>query len=43
MYDVIIIGGGVVGASALREAVSYGMKALLLEADDDVEIGRAHV
>ena len=39
MYDVIIIGGGVVGASALREAVSYGMKALLLEADDDVATG----
>lgn len=39
MYDVIIIGGGVVGASILREAVSYGMKALLLEADDDVATG----
>lgn len=39
MYDVIIIGGGVVGTLTLNELSKYNLKALLLEADDDVAVG----
>jgi len=33
-YDIIIIGGGIFGACALREANLRGLKVLLLEAED---------
>ena len=39
MYDVTVIGGGVVGALILRELAKYNIKALLLEAEDDVSKG----
>ena len=39
MYDVIVIGGGVVGCSVLRELQRYNLTSLLLEMDDDVATG----
>jgi glycerol-3-phosphate dehydrogenase len=33
-WDIIIIGGGITGAGILREAVSAGLKTLLVEAND---------
>lgn len=39
MYDVIVIGGGVIGAGILRELSKFRMKALLLEGADDVSCG----
>ena len=33
-WDVIIVGGGIVGAGALLDAVSRGMRAALIEQDD---------
>jgi glycerol-3-phosphate dehydrogenase len=33
-WDVVIIGGGIVGAGALLDAVSRGMRAALIEQDD---------
>ncbi|MGK0468695.1 NAD(P)/FAD-dependent oxidoreductase [Clostridium sp.] len=39
MYDVIIIGGGVIGASIVRELSRYNLKVALLEKEDDVTTG----
>ncbi len=39
MYDCIIVGGGVVGASVLDAVSLKGYKALLLEKEDDVAVG----
>lgn len=36
MYDVIVIGGGVVGTAILRELSMYDLKIALLEKEDDV-------
>jgi glycerol-3-phosphate dehydrogenase len=33
-WDVVIVGGGIVGAGALLDAVSRGMRAVLIEQDD---------
>ena len=33
-WDVVIVGGGIVGCGALLDAVSRGMKAVLIEQDD---------
>ena len=33
-WDVLIIGGGIVGAGILREAAREGLRALLVEAHD---------
>jgi glycerol-3-phosphate dehydrogenase len=33
-WDVLIIGGGIVGAGILREAAHEGLRALLVEAGD---------
>jgi len=33
-WDVLIVGGGIVGAGALLDAVSRGMRAVLIEQDD---------
>ena len=38
-YDVIIIGGGVVGTAVLMHLSRYNMKVLLLEKEDDVSCG----
>ena len=37
-WDVLIVGGGIVGAGALLDAVSRGMRAALVE-QDDVAVG----
>lgn len=39
MYDVIIIGGGIIGTSIARELSKYNNKILLLEKDMDVSMG----
>lgn len=39
MYDVIIIGGGIIGTSIARELSRYNNKVLLLEKDIDVSMG----
>lgn len=36
VYDVIVIGGGVIGASVLREATRKGCKAILVERETDL-------
>lgn len=36
IYDVIVIGGGVVGAAILRELSKYDLKLALLEKEEDV-------
>lgn len=33
-WDVVIVGGGIVGSGALLDAVSRGMRAALIEEDD---------
>ena len=33
-WDVVIVGGGIVGTGALLDAVSRGMRAALVEQDD---------
>src|SRR5690606_8587456 len=33
-WDLVIIGGGIVGAGILREAVRHGLRAVLLEQQD---------
>jgi L-2-hydroxyglutarate oxidase LhgO len=39
MYDVLIIGCGVVGAAAARELSKYDLKTAVLEAQNDVAMG----
>lgn len=39
MYDVIIIGGGIVGTSIARKLSRYDLKILILEKDVDVSMG----
>ncbi len=39
MYDVIVVGGGIVGGSILRELSKYNGKFLLLEKENDVAEG----
>ena len=41
MFDVVVIGGGVVGAMILRELSRYNLKICLLEAEDDVCMGQS--
>lgn len=41
MFDVVVIGGGVVGAMILRELSRYNLKVCLLEAEDDVCMGQS--
>lgn len=38
-YDIIIIGGGVVGCAIAHEAVQYNLRVLLLEKESDVAEG----
>jgi len=38
-YDVIVIGGGVVGCAVLRELSRYSLKLLLLEREADLAEG----
>ena len=39
MRDVVIIGGGVIGAGILRELTRYAVKAVLVEKEEDVASG----
>lgn len=39
MYDLIIIGGGIIGCSVAREISRYRLKTLLLEQESDVASG----
>ncbi len=39
IYDVVVIGGGVVGCAALRELSRYDLKVLLLEKEADLAEG----
>ena len=39
IYDIIIIGGGVVGCAIAHEAVQYNLRVLLLEKEADVSEG----
>ena len=41
MYDVIVIGGGVIGGSVLRELTKYRLKVCLLEKAGDVSMGQS--
>lgn len=40
MYDVVIIGCGIVGAATAYELSKYQLKVLVLEAEDDVSMGQ---
>ncbi len=39
MYDILVVGGGVVGAMVLRELSRYDAKVCLLEKESDVAMG----
>ena len=39
LYDVMVIGAGVVGALAARELSRYDLRVCLLERDEDVAMG----
>lgn len=39
MYDVAVVGGGVIGATILRELTKYRLKVCLLEKESDVCMG----
>ena len=41
MYDVAVIGGGVIGGAVLRELTKYQLKVCLLEQHDDVCMGQS--
>ena len=39
MYDVMVIGGGVIGGAVLRELSKYRLKVCLVERESDVAMG----
>ena len=39
MYDVLIIGAGVIGGSIFRELTKYNLKVSVLEKENDVSMG----
>ena len=41
MFDVIVIGGGVIGGAVLRELTKYELSACLLEKENDVCMGQS--
>lgn len=41
MFDVLVIGGGVIGATILRELKKYRLSACLLERENDVATGES--
>lgn len=41
MYDIIVIGGGVIGGCVLRELSKYRLRTCLLEKEDDVAMGQS--
>lgn len=40
MYDVVVIGCGIVGAATAYELSRYQLKTLVLEAEDDISLGQ---
>lgn len=41
MFDVVVIGGGVIGGTVLRELTKYRLNVCLLEKEDDVCMGQS--
>lgn len=41
MYDIIVVGGGVIGGTVLRELTKYRLNVCLLEKEDDVSMGQS--
>ncbi|MBO7214770.1 MAG: FAD-dependent oxidoreductase, partial [Clostridia bacterium] len=41
MFDVLVIGGGVIGGAVLRELTKYQIKAVMVERDEDVCMGQS--
>ena len=41
MFDVLVVGGGVIGATILRELTKYNLKVCLLEKENDVCMGQS--
>lgn len=41
MFDVAVIGGGVIGGTILRELTKYGLNVCLLEKESDVSMGQS--
>lgn len=41
MFDVIVIGGGVIGGAILRELTKYKCEVCLLERENDVCMGQS--
>ena len=41
MFDVLVVGGGVIGATILRELTKYNLKVCLLEKESDVAMGQS--
>lgn len=41
MYDIIVIGGGVIGGCILRELSKYNLRPCMLEKEDDVATGQS--
>ena len=41
MFDVIVIGGGVIGGTVLRELTKYRLKVCLVEKEEDVCMGQS--
>lgn len=41
MFDVVVIGGGVIGGAVLRELTKYRLKVCLLEKENDVAMGQS--
>lgn len=39
MYDVLIIGSGIIGASIFRELTKYNVKVLMVDKENDVSMG----
>ena len=39
MYDVVVIGAGVIGACIARELSKYELSVLILEKENDVSLG----
>ncbi len=41
MFDIAVIGGGVIGATILRELTKFSLKVIMLEKESDVSMGQS--
>ncbi|MBR6737902.1 MAG: NAD(P)/FAD-dependent oxidoreductase [Clostridia bacterium] len=41
MFDVLVVGGGVIGATVLRELTKYELKVCMVEKESDVAMGQS--